>query len=285
MAASGSNVHVAWYDSTAGNWEIYYKRSTDNGASWGADSRQTNNSGESQWPAIAVSGSTVHLTWVENRTGGTYSIYYKRSTNGGTTWGSETALTKKNFDNSNPQLAVNGSIVHLVYRNLSNSTSYDIVYNTSVNGGAAWGSEVRLTSNASGSHFPSVAVAGSTVHVMYQDDRDGNFEIYYKRKINAPLTPGGIADTKKSEKISLDQNGPNPFNPTTTIKFFLPENSFAKLVVYDALGKVVETLVNEQLSAGRYEAVWSADKFSSGVYYYELTAGNFSQINKMILLK
>ncbi len=83
----------------------------------------------------------------------------------------------------------------------------------------------------------------------------------------------------------LTQNYPNPFNPSTKIKFSLPKSSFAKLVVYDALGREVESLVDEQLSAGTYEAVWSADKYSSGIYFYTLTSGEFSQTNKMLLLK
>jgi len=288
VAASGSVVHVAWYDSTAGNWELYYKRSTDNGSSWGADSRLTNNSGESKWPAIAVSGSTVHLSWVEKRSGGTYTIYYKRSTNGGTSWGAEVAVTKKNYFNLYPCLAVNGSIVHLVYQNLSNVTKYDIAYNSSVNGGATWGSEVKLTSNQNNSSNASIAASGTTLHVIFQDDRDGNSEIYYKQKLNAPAGAlSGLSDINSGmvSKISLSQNDPNPFNPSTKIRFVIPDNTFVNLVIYDALGKEVETLVNEQLSVGTHEAVWSAGKYSSGVYYYRLTTGEFSQTNKMLLLK
>jgi hypothetical protein len=72
----------------------------------------------------------------------------------------------------------------------------------------------------------------------------------------------------------------------------LPKISFAKLVVYDALGREVETLVSEQLTAGTYEADWNADKFSSGVYYYKLTAhqggsstGDYTETKKMVLTK
>ena len=83
----------------------------------------------------------------------------------------------------------------------------------------------------------------------------------------------------------LFQNYPNPFNPTTTIKFSIPENAFVKLVIYDALGKEVATLVNEQLNTGTFEFNWKASNFPSGVYYYKLTAGDFNRINKMVLLK
>jgi len=87
------------------------------------------------------------------------------------------------------------------------------------------------------------------------------------------------------QKYSLEQNYPNPFNPTTKIRFALPKSSFAKIVVYDATGRELETLVNEQLNAGIYEADWNADKFSSGVYYYRLVAGDNSETKKMILVR
>lgn len=90
---------------------------------------------------------------------------------------------------------------------------------------------------------------------------------------------------ERPNSFSLSQNYPNPFNPSTKIKFALPNTGFAKLVVYDALGKVVETLVNEQLNAGTYEAVWSGEKYSTGVYYYKLISGEISLTNKMVLIK
>jgi hypothetical protein len=89
------------------------------------------------------------------------------------------------------------------------------------------------------------------------------------------------------DKFSLEQNYPNPFNPTTKIRFSLPVSSDApvKLVIFDALGKEVETLVNENLKAGIYEVDFDGSIFASGVYYYKLNAGNFAETRKMILIK
>jgi uncharacterized delta-60 repeat protein len=87
------------------------------------------------------------------------------------------------------------------------------------------------------------------------------------------------------ETFRLKQNYPNPFNPTTKIRFALPKSSFATLVIYDVLGREAAILVNEQLNAGTYEADWNADKFSSGVYYYKISAGDFTDTKKMVLLK
>jgi len=81
------------------------------------------------------------------------------------------------------------------------------------------------------------------------------------------------------------QNYPNPFNPTTTITYSLPKSSLVTLKIYDILGKEVATLVNEEKQSGTYHAVWNAREAASGVYFYKLTAGEYSKVNKMILIK
>ena len=91
----------------------------------------------------------------------------------------------------------------------------------------------------------------------------------------------------------LHQNYPNPFNPSTKIKFTIPsviasgtkQSQFVSLKVYDVLGNEVSTLVNEEKSAGTYEATFDASGLTSGIYFYKLQAGNFTESKKMILLK
>ncbi len=84
---------------------------------------------------------------------------------------------------------------------------------------------------------------------------------------------------------NLYQNFPNPFNPSTVIKFDIPENSNVQLVVYDLLGRTVDNLVNERLNAGQYEINWNAGNLASGIYYYKLTSGNNVFVKKLILVK
>jgi len=91
-------------------------------------------------------------------------------------------------------------------------------------------------------------------------------------------------------EYQLYQNYPNPFNPTTKIKFSLPLPSKGgamnvTLKIYDILGRVVATLVNEKLQPGTYEVEFDGSSYPSGVYFYKLTACNFSQTKKLILLK
>jgi hypothetical protein len=84
----------------------------------------------------------------------------------------------------------------------------------------------------------------------------------------------------------LAQNYPNPFNPSTTISFSLPKSSNVSLLIYDALGREVTTLLkNESMSAGNYSTQWNAASSPSGVYFYRITAGDFTQVKKMLMIK
>jgi uncharacterized delta-60 repeat protein len=85
--------------------------------------------------------------------------------------------------------------------------------------------------------------------------------------------------------FSLSQNYPNPFNPTTNIKFDVVGAGDVKIVVYDVMGREVQTLVNEKLQPGTYEAAFDGSQLTSGVYFYKITAGDFSETKKMLMIK
>ncbi|HXF99352.1 MAG TPA: T9SS type A sorting domain-containing protein, partial [Bacteroidota bacterium] len=97
----------------------------------------------------------------------------------------------------------------------------------------------------------------------------------------------GVIDYRNTspESFVLYQNYPNPFNPTTHIRYALPTSSRVQLVVYDALGREVERLVDAEQSPGTYAAMWDARTRASGVYFYKLTAGGFSQTKKLLLVR
>ncbi len=84
---------------------------------------------------------------------------------------------------------------------------------------------------------------------------------------------------------SLEQNFPNPFNPTTNIQYSLPSSQFVTLKVYDILGKEVETLVEKRQSAGNYHVTFDGSRLASGIYIYQLKVGNFTSSKKLTLLK
>ncbi len=147
-----------------------------------------------------------------------------------------------------------------------------------------------MTNNTGDSYSSSVVVSGSVVHVVWNDNRDGNFEIYYKRNPTGNLVGINNNGTKIPSSYSLSQNYPNPFNPITKIKLEIPQDvkrktSDVKLVVYDILGKEFAKLVNEQLQPGTYEVTFDGSTLYSGVYFYKIVADNFVETRKMILLK
>ncbi len=282
----GSNVHIAWYDWRDGNSEIYYKRSTNAGINWEADVRLTNNSFSSFYPSIGISGSNIHIVWFDNREGNN-EIYYKRSTNYGVNWGADTRLTNNSGASVYPNIAVSGLNVHFVWHDNSIGNTYKIFYKRSTDGGIYWQAEEQLTSNELNSNYPFIAIAGSSLHVIWIDTRiSSNAELYYRRNLTGNIvTEIYNISTKSPDSFSLNQNYPNPFNPTTNIKFSMRNAQFATLKVYDILGKEVATLVNEKLSEGTYSVNWDAAEYPSGVYFYKLITDGYSETKRMLLLK
>ena len=118
-------------------------------------------------------------------------------------------------------------------------------------------------------------VAGKSYYRLKQIDFDGSFE--YSNIVEVDLT--------LPIEFSLEQNYPNPFNPATSIQYTISNKENVQLLVYNVLGKEVAILVNEEKPAGNYKAEFNASNLSSGVYFYELKAGNFIETKKMILLK
>ncbi len=94
-----------------------------------------------------------------------------------------------------------------------------------------------------------------------------------------------LTETTLPTEYSLSQNFPNPFNPTTKINYDLPSANFVTLKIYDLTGREVATLVNENLNAGRYTATFNGSSLASGMYFYKITAGEYSVVKKMVLIK
>jgi Secretion system C-terminal sorting domain len=121
--------------------------------------------------------------------------------------------------------------------------------------------------------------------VAYSEESIAGIRNWYLLQSNL-LTE--VVDPHYSHSIveyNLWQNYPNPFNPGTVISYSLPSTSSVKLIVYNTLGQKVRTLVSEYKNAGNYTINFDAADLTSGIYFYKLEAGQFSQIKKMILLK
>ncbi len=120
---------------------------------------------------------------------------------------------------------------------------------------------------------------------------DSNVVYFDGAQYNDPQSTGVSNGNNKSEPsaFTLAQNYPNPFNPSTVIQYQIPKNEFVTLKIYDLLGKEVATLISGQKDAGSYQVEFNADnlpnKITSGIYFYTLKAGNFSQTKKLVLMK
>ncbi len=185
------------------------------------------------------------------------------STNNGMTW-TQTSLNNRNVSS----LTVNAG-------NIYAGTNGNGVYVSNDNG-TSW--IQRNEGLGNGAIVNDLCILNNYIFA-------GTIQYSVWRRTLGELTGIETISNEVPNKFVLSQNYPNPFNPSTKIRFTLPKSSFAKLVVYDALGRELETLVNEQLKAGTYEANWMASNFSSGIYFYTLTTSEFTQTNKMILTK
>jgi hypothetical protein len=108
---------------------------------------------------------------------------------------------------------------------------------------------------------------------------------YYHFSAEVVIIPPSVGDDGTLTSFTLEQNYPNPFNPYTTIKYSIPSQSFVQLKVYDVLGNEIANLVNEEKLSGSYTVNFNASNIPSGVYFYKLQAGLFTETKKMILLR
>ena len=176
---SNNHLHLVWDDNSPGNFEIYYKKSTDSGATW-TTKRLTYNSGYSSHSSIAVdSNDYLHVVWDDSAQANN-EIFYKKSTDNGMTW-----ITKRISYNSgysyNPFIAVDSNNhLHVVW--YDDSPGNDEIYcKKSTDSGATWTTK-RLTYNSGDSRSPSIAAdSNDHLHLVWYDETPGNNEIYYKK--------------------------------------------------------------------------------------------------------
>jgi hypothetical protein len=308
------DVYVVWanYSYTT----QYFNKSTDGGLSFGtpqvistgtAATIPWSQSGPTTFPSIAcdISGGPrngyVYVTWCDGRNGDA-DVFLARSTNRGSTWSSPVRVNNDAMSNGKvqawPWISVNdqGLIAIAFYdtRNTPNNNIIEAWLARSSDGGLTFTNEV-LSSQQSPTSQPNTDVRfgdyigidfwGNRIVPVWTDERAGGFDMeIFTAQIDITTGIKPVVNTIPSQ-IELKQNYPNPFNPMTNIRYGLPKNSFVKLTVYNALGREIETLVNEKQSAGTYETAFDASRYPSGVYFYRLTTDGFSETRKMLLIK
>ncbi len=121
--------------------------------------------------------------------------------------------------------------------------------------------------------------------INYNGSASGDAWNYAPNKSLTIVSTTGIINEKLVTGFKLKQNYPNPFNPTTKISYQIPHESKVVIKVYNILGKEVSTLVNNNEAAGKHSVNFDGSNLSSGIYLYDIAAGNFTEVRKMMLLK
>jgi hypothetical protein len=278
ICAFGPVLHVAWYDTRDGNLEIYYRRSTDNGVNWEAETRLTYNSENSLAPCIGVSDSSVYIVYMSDREG-PLALYSKISTNAGLTWGDDNRLTFSSYESLKPNLAVSGTGLFLVW--VDNSEGFlRVYYKSSTDGGLNWGPDTKLTDGLYDSERAFIAISDSQVNVVWSDTRDGYYAIYYKRDPTGNVTVG-TEEKLKSNSGNRGHVSPNPASTSIRVRFNSESNDNSFLSIRNIFG---EELVHKKNQTG--ESDIDISNLPNGIYFTTIISDKkILSLEKMIISK
>lgn len=310
------NLYVAWAGPKVRNsiYGIFFDKSSDGGNTWLTDDIYVCDQKGGWDQDIAgiqrangmpvticdISNSpyrgTIYINFVDSVAPGDHDVKLIKSTNEGLTWSTP---VKVNYDETGKEqfftwMAVDqytGYIYIVFYdRRNYNDTRTDVFVARSTNGGATF-SDFRVSETpftpSSGVFFGdyiNITAHRGIVRPIWTRLQSGSLSIW-TAILDYPVPVISTGFNIVPVSYSLYQNFPNPFNPSTMISFDIPKSDLVKLSIFDALGREISTLVNEQLQPGTYEVEWNAANYPSGVYFYKLTSGNYSKVNKMVLLK
>ncbi len=297
-----ANNGVAVGDPVGGKWTVL--KTTDGGATWARIATEPSQVGsEAGWNnAVAIYGSTD--IWF-----GTDSARVYRSTDGGATWSSSTVpfMNSVSVNFSSPLYGLAGSDSGAVARTTDGGVTWTPVslggsgfvggfsgsgsdffaaeggsVYRSTNFGATWASS--FTGSIGILNHLDVVATGSNIYGWTVSA--GGSIAEFSGTVSGVGTKAGVVPSA----FALEQNYPNPFNPTTRIEFDIPTASRVSLKIYNSLGEEVATLVDNVMNAGTHLVEWNGkNRFNataaSGVYFYRLTAENFVQTKKMLLIK
>lgn len=237
------------------------RKTTNGGVNWFAP-----------WGTNAqVSFNSIHFSDVNNGWAVGAAGLVMKTTNGGTTWSYITNTGLTSTYKSKAVFFINANTGWIATKE-DGSQSVSVLYTK--NAGATWSRQPVQGQNSLFSiHFFDANNGGMT----------GDYGAIF-HTINGGVAVNNISTTIP-DKNYLYKNYPNPFNPSTTIKFDLNKSSYVKLVIVDALGREIETIVNENLNEGTYSVNWNAINKTSGIYFYTLKTDDFTETRKMMLMK
>ncbi|MCK9281588.1 MAG: T9SS type A sorting domain-containing protein [Melioribacteraceae bacterium] len=290
---NSGNIYCVWNDGRRNGTgtDIYLAKSTDNGVSFGTNIRVNDISGSSAkirtGPSVAAFGSNVYVAWrqEDDDQGSNRLIMFGKSSNGGTSFsaGAEKVIAIGGW--GSPSLTVNSiEEIYIAYPQYT-SQQNGLFCSKSNDQGVSFPTTVFISGANANAQNPSIVIdADDTFYSVWSDNRSDDKDVYFSK---GKITIVGVEEEANNipTQFELMQNYPNPFNPTTMIRFNLPISGNVTLKVFDLLGKEVAVLVNEHKPAGTYEIEFNGMGLSSGVYFYQITAGNFVSVKKFTLIK
>ena len=298
MNTSGSPKLIFTYSNVPDDTRIWLSSCSNNGTNAVAmGTIDGNGSYEISNSAIASSGgldqNQLIVVFEENyQNSGDWDLVSARSNDGGSNWVLNYIESNSSTTNFLPHLGTlisRRGIMDDYYLSYSLNNPADSVMSIHSNSGVSsyWDPSVKMSFTVSDYIQSSVGLTNTTGERLTVWSNSTGSSTYQLNGSFYPALPSSVDDegTAQINSYRLQQNYPNPFNPNTKINYSIPEISFVTLKVYDLLGNEVATLVNEEKSSGSYEVNFVATVQPSGIYFYKLTANNFVDTKKMIILK
>ncbi len=280
------------------------KKTTDGGTSW----QLIPQSNIIQMCIFFINASTG---WVAGKDIGTFAFQnVSKTTNGGSNWASQYSGIVFNgigwfndilFIDANTGFgAFTETSSNRLIRTTNGGTNWIVIPTTNfprgiffINGSTGWIScaygKVMKTGNTGIDWFTEQTPVSTDLGAIYFASNETGWTCgaggVILKTTNGGLTGLEPVNHSIPEDFSINQNYPNPFNPDTQIMFGIPKSSYVNITIYNGLGEEIENLVNENLSAGNYSVDWNASAYSSGIYFYKISAGEFTKTKKMVLVK
>jgi hypothetical protein len=279
IAVSGNILHLIWGRvSNPSNWHrrVLYLRSTNNGAAWEPERYITSDTISQSQPTIAAAGNFVYAIWMDQRTD-SIQLYYRSSPDNGVNWQTEKCLTNNIISADYQTIAAIGRNVHVAWRDYRYYNQWHIGYRRSTDNGQTWQPDTFFY-DAFHQESPSIAVAGTKVHLIWIDNRAGNWEIYYKRN----PTGSGIEEENQQPLLPdrfLLEIYPNPAKTYFTIR--LPQIvDPTQIKIFDVSGKMVK-----EVRCKTQESRITLDGIKSGIYFISLQSQLNTIIQRIVVVK
>ncbi|MEO8514577.1 MAG: T9SS type A sorting domain-containing protein [Ignavibacteria bacterium] len=241
-------------------------------------------------PEIAVNRQSNEMACIWNQTtAGIKKVNYNFTPLAGAYWANLGSIANYTFDSDRGRIECNESQGAYRISYVTKGTSSDSVIYTSAFALPPT-SRTIVTANINPATTTSPDVSGFyTGPASYGGGvcfvGAGQNRIFYDGSNVNPLVGINGNGTDLPNSFSLSQNYPNPFNPSTKINFAIPKTAFVSIKVYNVIGQAVDELVSKELIAGNYEVNFNASGLTSGIYFYTISAGDFTETKKMVLVK